>query len=112
MYNKQQRSIRSPVLAIIEFNIANSKNKIKYINIPTAFDIETSSFYNPDKAACMYIWMMGLNNDYVIYGRTWQEWLQAVYVIAGELQLGADKKLIIYVHNLSYEFNWIRKYFS
>lgn len=89
-----------------------SKNKIKYINIPAAFDIETSSFYNPDKAACMYIWMMGLNNDYVIYGRTWHEWLQAVYVIAGELQLGADKKLIIFVHNLSYEFNWIRKYFN
>lgn len=88
-----------------------SKKKIKYINLPAAFDIETSSFYNPDKAACMYIWMMGIN-DYVIYGRTWKEWLQALYVIAGELQLGSDKKLIIYIHNLSYEFQFIRKWFN
>lgn len=87
-----------------------SKKKVKYINLPAAFDIETSSFYNPDKAACMYIWMMGIN-DYVIYGRTWKEWLQALYIIAGELQLGADKKLIIYVHNLAYEFQFIRKWF-
>lgn len=95
--------------------VTYSKNKVKYINLPAAFDIEVSSFeLNGDKTACMYIWMMGIN-DYVFYGRTWDEWLDALECLRSSLGLGSDKHLIIYVHNLSYEFafickrlNWVR----
>lgn len=87
-----------------------SKNKIKYINIPAAFDIEVSSWdENGDKRASMYIWMMGIS-DYVFYGRTWNEWLNALQVIADSFNLGHDRHLICGVHNLAYEFQFIRKH--
>ena len=88
------------------------KNKIKYINIPAAFDIEVSSWdESGDKRAAMYIWMMGIS-DYVFYGRSWDEWKDALHVIAHSFNLGPEKHLIIYVHNLSYEFQFIRKHLT
>ena len=51
------------------------KQKIDYYNIPCAFDIETSSFYdNGQKAGCMYIWMFSID-DHIIIGRTWDEFI-------------------------------------
>ena len=71
------------------------KNKIKYINIPAAFDIEVSSWdESGDKRAAMYIWMMGIS-DYVFYGRSWDEWKDALHVIAHSFNLGPEKHLII-----------------
>lgn len=98
-------------LNILKYKVY-SKNSVKYINLPCSFDLETSSWEESyDKRACMYIWMMGIDN-YVFYGRTWPEWLEALSVIIEKLQLGEQKKLIIYVHNLAYEFQWIRKYLT
>ena len=87
------------------------KNKIEYLNTAAAFDIEVSSWSDRDKHACMYIWMMGIE-DYVFYGRTWDEWDDAIQCISDTLHLGSERKLIIYVHNLAYEFQFIRKRLS
>ena len=88
------------------------KQKRGYINLPAAFDIEVTSWYDDgDERAIMYIWMMGIS-DYVFYGRSWNEWLSALHVITDFFKLGEDKKLIIYVHNLSYEFQFIRKHLT
>ena len=88
-------------------------NKIFYYNCPASFDIETSSFYNEDgeKRACMYIWQMGFNGT-VIYGRTWEEWFKCLDQLVDYLALNESRRLIIYVHNLGYEFQFIRKYFD
>ena len=88
-------------------------NKIFYYNCPASFDIETSSFYNEDgeKRACMYIWQMGFNGT-VIYGRTWEEWFRCLDQLVDYLALNESRRLIIYVHNLGYEFQFIRKYFD
>ena len=88
-------------------------NKIFYYNCPASFDIETSSFYNEDgeKRACMYIWQMGFNGT-VIYGRTWEEWFKCLDQLVDYLALNETRRLIIYVHNLGYEFQFIRKYFD
>ena len=88
-------------------------NKIFYYNCPASFDIETSSFYNEDgeKRACMYIWQMGFNGT-VIYGRTWEEWFNCLDQLVDYLALNESRRLIIYVHNLGYEFQFIRKYFD
>lgn len=88
-------------------------NKVFYYNCPASFDIETSSFYNEDgeKRACMYIWQMGFNGT-VIYGRTWEEWLNCLEQLVDYLSLNETRRLIIYVHNLGYEFQFIRKYFD
>lgn len=93
-------------------------NKIEYFNIPASFDIETTSFTYLDsrtnevkKCGTMYIWQLGLNGT-VIYGRTWQEFLDVLEVLVDDLGLGSTRKLVIYVHNLGYEFQFIRRIFN
>ena len=87
---------------------ANNNRAGYYLNIPASFDIETTSFYEQDnKRASMYVWMLGINGINII-GRHWSEWLKVLEDIDTILQeKGAT--LIIYVHNLAYEFQWIRK---
>lgn len=59
----------------------------------------------------MYAWVLGLNGR-CIRGRTWGELLSNLDYIAGTLKLSLNKRLIIYIHNLGYEFQWLRKYFK
>lgn len=86
--------------------------KILYYNIPAAFDIETSSWYDGDiKKACMYIWQFGING-HVITGRTWKEFKTLINKLIKYFDLSENKRLIVYVQNLSYEFQFIRKLFK
>ena len=88
--------------------ITNNK-KESFYNVPAAFDIEVSSFYyNGEKNACMYIWQFGILN-WVTYGRTWDEYISFINILSKILNLSSDLKLVIYVHNLSYEWQFIRK---
>ena len=58
--------------------IINTNKRISYFNIPCAFDIETSSFYNNgEKVAIMYIWMLSING-YIILGRTWEDFIKVI----------------------------------
>ena len=87
------------------------KNKVtEYINNPCSYDIETSSFYEGEtKRACMYLWAFGLNGS-VIVGRTWSEWESLMLNVAHTLNLSPDRRVLVcYVHNLGYEFQWMRK---
>lgn len=84
--------------------------KINYYNVPCAFDIETTSFYERDeKRAIMYVWQIGLNG-YVVVGRTWDEFINLINKLVDKLNLSHSKRLVIYVHNLSYEFQFMRKW--
>ena len=85
----------------------------EYLNIPVSFDIETSSWYNDqgEKCACMYIWQFGIDGI-VIYGRTWDEFLDMLSQLVDYLDLSAQRRIIIYVHNLGYEFQFMRKWFT
>ena len=86
------------------------ENKITYYNIPAAFDIETSSFYQDgEKCGCMYIWQLGICG-YNFTGRTWEDFIDALQAVKDVFDLKPDKRLVIGVHNLSYEFQWIRKH--
>ena len=80
-------------------------------NLPCSFDIETSSFYEgKEKRACMYMWQMSIAG-LVIIGRTWEEFLFVLKAIAQELKLKAGEiHLCLYVQNLSYEFQWVRRW--
>lgn len=80
---------------------------------PCSFDIETSSFYVGDeKRACMYEWTLGLNGM-VIIGRHWDEFEECMEVISEMLELGPERKrLVIYVRNLAYEFQFIMRRFD
>lgn len=89
------------------------KHRVYYYNIPCAFDIETSSFiYNGNECACMYVWQFGFGNN-IIFGRTWKEYEKLCDFLEQKLILQKNKRyLIVYVHNLSYEFQFIRKLFN
>lgn len=90
---------------------SENKRADYYANIPASFDIETSSFYEGEKKrATMYSWQLGVNGLNIL-GRTWEQFGN-IMVRLHEILEELDISLIIYVHNLSYEFQWIRKYFN
>lgn len=94
--------------------IIRTNKKLEYYNIPAAFDTETTSFYqdgikDPDnKRAIMYCWAYGIGNI-VTFGRTWEEFLMLNKIISHILNLSETRRLITYVHNLPYEFQFMRK---
>lgn len=97
------------VVAEADLPIVTNNKKVSYYNVPAAFDIETSSFYiDGEKKACMYVWQFGILN-WVTYGRTWEEFDKFMSVLSTILQLNEDLRLVVYVHNFAYEFQWMRK---
>ena len=81
-----------------------TRKKVYYKDVICAFDIETSRL--PDiEQSIMYIWMLHIHNHVTIIGRTWEELKSLFLQIREELQ---DNTLCIFVHNLSYEFQFLR----
>ena len=87
---------------------------IEYLNIESAFDIETTSvMVQEQKAAFMYIWMFGIGyGENVYYGRTWEEFIELCETLQKVYNLSESRRLIVYVHNLGFEFQFMRKYFT
>lgn len=80
-----------------------------FLNIPCSFDIETTSWYEgEDKKATMYVYVFGVNGK-VFVGRTWQQAMEMFTLVSDILCLGEGVYAIFYVHNLAYEFQFIRK---
>lgn len=86
-----------------------NNKKVTYYNIPCAFDIETTSFYDAgEKRAIMYEWTLGIA-DYVVVGRTWDEFDYVYSKLLEYLHTSLTRRLVIYVHNLGFEFQFLRK---
>lgn len=98
----------------------DNKKNVYYDTILT-LDIEVSSYFdydthyatfdfskdkdyykNRDKKSIMYIWQFGIEN-HIIFGRTYDE---LIYLLELLDELYPFKK-IIYIHNLSYEFQFL-----
>lgn len=100
-------------------NKYKNNKKISYYNAPLAFDIETTSFYVQssqqdkveEKRAIMYIWTLSFN-DIIMQGRTWEEFIQVINKFIEWFKLNYYNRLVIYVHNLAYEFQFMHKYFE
>lgn len=92
-----------------------TKKEIEYYNISCSLDIETSSFYenfqNSEKRAIMYEWTLCLQG-YTIIGRNWLDLINTIDTISDFFNLFEKRRLIIYIHNESYEFQFIRKRFN
>ena len=102
--------------SVESFDIVVDNKKVEYYNIPAAFDIEVSSFYSGEKSpenkrAIMYIWQFGVNN-LVVTGRTWDEFENFISLVQKIMGLNENRRLVVYVHNLPYEFQFIRKHFK
>ena len=116
-------------LAVNEKNYTGNNKGEKFLNVPVSFDIETTSFYRDtdgetysydrymklggkqtkmEKCSLMYVWQFGING-YCIIGRTWDEFINMLGEIVDILNLSQEKRIIIYVHNLAYEFQFFRE---
>lgn len=73
------------------------------------FDIETTTITEPVKVAFMYHWQMCVQGI-LVYGRYWDEWVKFIKKLAFELELGETRKFVIYVHNLPFEFQFMRDF--
>lgn len=109
-------------------NTIKHKKRIVY-NLPMSFDIETTSFYQSDKGvvipnedicryngkahkkAVMYIWQFAVGNN-VIYGRTWGDFMLFIDRLSLYMDLESNRYIVVYVHNLSYEFQFICRRFE
>lgn len=100
----------------------------KYDNTIYTFDIETTSYiildskqYNSlkydslsedeqarcEKKSCLYLWQFGINEN-VYYGRTYEE----LKIFLEILEFYVPEKKYIFVHNLSFEFQFLRNIFE
>lgn len=83
---------------------------LNYLNIPVSFDIEDTSFYDDGiKVSTMYVWQVGVSNI-VFMGRTWDEFRELIDTISKYTD--RHNRVIIYVHFLEHEFQFIRKMFT
>ena len=87
------------------------------LNMYCAFDIETSTIHNSDvntdAHSFMYVWQYQIE-DYLIKGRTWDEWFSLLDCLKKALtEYGTEQKLlktpylVTWIHNASYEFSFI-----
>lgn len=121
------------ILTPVKF-IKNNKG-VLYGNVSCSIDIETSSFYYnsygetkkecplikkgknyiPDpewkKGGCMYMYGIGINGKVVIH-RTYEELKEDINKIVKYYELNENKRMIFFIHNLAYEFQWIRNHFK
>lgn len=85
-------------------NQGRRENNRKYKDLFCAFDIESTNDLELQQAF-IYIWQFQIE-DCTIIGREWSEWLTFCERLTE--QLNEDEYIMVYVHNLSYEFSFIK----
>ena len=110
------------------------RSDVEYLNISTAFDIEATSFFRHretgktmdvkkaekvnahelrtkwEKISIMYAWVY-VYDGHAFTGRTWEEFLDLILKVERYHGLSDKRFMVCVVHNLAYEFNYIRKRF-
>ena len=76
--------------------------KRHYIDLVCAFDIETTRV--EEKRSVMYIWQFQIGPDVTVTGRSWKEFINFINRIKS---VCVEKWLVVYVHNLSFEFQFL-----
>lgn len=82
----------------------HGRKKKKYLDVVCAFDIETTNIEDVEQNV-MYIWQFQLDDIVTIIGRTWEEYFNFLEHIKAVIH---NNMLCIYVHNLSYEFQYLK----
>ena len=89
-----------------------AKKKVHYVDHLAAFDIETSSYMDEgEKRAVVYSYALAID-DMIYHARSADEFFPLLEKIAAEMELSLDRRLVIYVHNLAYEWQFIKHYMS
>ena len=80
-----------------------------YKDIVCAFDIETSRVPGTDDSV-MYIWQFQIDTQCTVYGRTWEQFKDFIEYLESCLDL--QEAIVVYVHNLSFEFQFLSGIFN
>lgn len=92
--------------------------KCTYYNVSSAFDIECTTIetkkdsngkYLTNPYAFMYHWQFCIDNK-VVFGRTWEEFQEFFRNLHDFMDLSDGRKLVVYVHNLAYEFQFMKNF--
>lgn len=82
-----------------------TRSGIKYKDCITAFDIETTRIKECEQSV-MYIWQWCFADRCTVVGRTWEELELFIDRLSDRME--ETQKLCVFVHNLSYEFAFLR----
>lgn len=92
--------------------VTHKHRRKEYIDLICAFDTETTSFRNEGVAlGTMYAWMFGINGA-VMLGRTWEQFEQFIADLTVHFRISLNRRLIVYVHALGFDFQFFRKHFE
>ena len=87
-----------------------AREKVHYVEHLAAFDIETSSYTDEgEKRAVVYSYALAID-DTIYRARSADEFFPKLEKIAAEMGLSLDRRLVVYVHNLAYEWQFIKHY--
>lgn len=81
---------------------SGENGKMVYADCVCCFDIETTRIEEREQSI-MYIWQFALEET-VVYGRTWDDFKMFLRRVKEKL---GDMHLMVFVHNLSYEFQFL-----
>ena len=97
----------------LKYKTIKTNKGISYINLSCEVDIEVSSFYDTDneKVGLMYCFTLGINGHSYL-GRTKDDLLNLMSFIIDIFKVSQNKRLIFYIQNLSYEFQFFMKWFK
>lgn len=95
---------KAPIQKRRKGNQGTKHNVNMYKDLFCAFDIETTNDLSIGHAY-MYIWQFQIEDNTII-GRTWDEYL--IFCERITEQLKANEFLMVYVHNLSFEFTFLK----
>lgn len=87
-----------------------AKKKVHYVEHLAAFDIETSSYEDEGvKKAIVYSYALAID-DTIYRARRADEFFSLLEKIAADMDLSLDRRLVVYVHNEAYEWQFIKHY--
>lgn len=85
--------------------VPRKKGSKPYLDIVTAFDIETTRLQEIEQSV-MYIWQFQYGLDQTVTGRTWEDFFSFLQKIADRIRDVAW--LVCYIHNASFEFQFLK----
>lgn len=87
-----------------------AKKKVHYVEHLAAFDIETSSYTDEGvKKAIVYSYALAID-DTIYRARRADEFFSLLEKIAADMDLSLDRRLVVFVHNEAYEWQFIKHY--
>lgn len=110
---EDERALQEIIDSILSYKTMRWRNShVKYndiVDIILTFDIEATYIAEIDESI-MYIWMFSIDGT-IVYGRTWECFVKMIEALV-ELCEANERMLFIYVHNLSYEWQYLRTIFD